>query len=457
MIESRLLVLDNDELKLGSRLPLSSFPNVSWHSNPEDVQALHAEVDLIVMAESEDPAVTSRHLATVMTHSTVAPVIVVRQGQSAQRTAQLIQSGATDVFDISQENAEARFRQTLEHSLEVLDARHRLEMRSSIFHDEEHQFFLGTRASMAQVGKLILQAASTDASVFITGENGTGKEVTAQLIHRFSGRAEQNFVPVNCAAIPTGLVESELFGHVKGSFTGATNTREGLAMDADGGTLFLDEVGEMEFPVQAKLLRFAQFGTFTPVGGNEPRVVNTRLISATNRDPRVEVVNRQFREDLFYRLNVIQIHMPPLRGRCEDIEKLAMRFLQEFCMEENKKFNEFSPETLEVLLDYPWPGNVRELQNVVRNVVALHDGSIVIPSMLPLYLIQYALRRELEPYEPPVREMSEPPTDEIRPLDQLIDQAIENALEVCEGSVPKAAGRLGVNASTIYRRRARAP
>ncbi|MAW51992.1 MAG: sigma-54-dependent Fis family transcriptional regulator [Geminicoccus sp.] len=245
------------------------------------------------------------------------------------------------------------------------------------------QGFIGKSKAMQVIYRMVESAAPSKATTFITGESGTGKEVTAEAIHRLSPRTKKPLVVLNCAAIPKDLMESEIFGHVKGAFTGAISDHEGAATQADGGTLFLDEVCEMDLHLQSKLLRFIQTGTFTKVGGNRQQKVDIRFICATNRDPLVEIGEGRFREDLYYRLHVIPIHLPPLRAREGDTLDIARKILVEFAAEENKRFRDFDPEVSRMFLNYPWPGNVRQLQNVIRNIVVLNKGELVTADMVP--------------------------------------------------------------------------
>ena len=245
------------------------------------------------------------------------------------------------------------------------------------------QGFIGKSKAMQVIYRMVESAAPSKATTFITGESGTGKEVTAEAIHKLSPRAKKPLVVLNCAAIPKDLMESEIFGHVKGAFTGAISDHEGAASQADGGTLFLDEVCEMDLHLQSKLLRFIQTGTFTKVGGNREQKVDIRFICATNRDPLVEIGEGRFREDLYYRLHVIPIHLPPLRAREGDTLDIARKILVEFAAEENKRFHDFDPEVSRMFLNYPWPGNVRQLQNVIRNIVVLNKGEQVTAVMVP--------------------------------------------------------------------------
>ena len=231
--------------------------------------------------------------------------------------------------------------------------------------------------------------AQSDASVFIQGASGTGKELLARAIHQASRRGKGPFVPVNCAAIPENLLESELFGHRKGAFTGATYDHKGLIPAADGGTLFLDEIGDMPLPLQAKLLRVLQDREVRPVGATQAASVDVRVISATHRDLDLEMKAARFREDLYYRLNVVSLLLPPLADRREDIVPLATHYLKVTAARNGKEVRVFAPEALELLLAAPWPGNVRQLVNVVEQVVALCASNVV-----PASLVQQALREE---------------------------------------------------------------
>ncbi|WP_029010934.1 sigma-54-dependent transcriptional regulator [Azospirillum halopraeferens] len=321
--------------------------------------------------------------------------------------------------------------------------------------------FIGSSLAMQAVYRIIDSAASSRATVFITGESGTGKEVCAEAIHRQSPRRDRPFVAINCGAIPKDLMESEIFGHTKGSFTGAVADREGAAGRADGGTLFLDEICELEANLQTKLLRFIQTGTFMPVGGTRLEKVDLRIICATNRDPLREVEEGRFREDLYYRLHVIPIHLPPLREREDDVSDIARNFLLEYGREEGKGFVRFDPRAEAVLRAYHWPGNVRQLQNVVRNIVVLHDGDTVTPAMLPPPLaVPAGAPPAAATAAPPVAGGATPAAPpatssrhRIRPLWEVEKDVIEEAIAACDGNIPRAAALLEISASTIYRKR----
>ncbi len=319
--------------------------------------------------------------------------------------------------------------------------------------------FIGQSPAMQDVYGRIRSVARSMATVFITGESGTGKELCAQAVHDLSSRAQGPFVPLNCGAIPAELLESEVFGHLKGSFTGAISDKPGAAASADGGTLFLDEICELDLNLQTKLLRFLQTSTIQPVGAAKARKVNVRILCATNRDP-VEAVRRgQFREDLFYRLHVVPIHMPPLRDRGDDVTLIAETALQRFAREEGRAFRRLDNDVKDLFRSLPWPGNVRQLLNVLRNVVVLNDGDVVVPHMLPpgldrrpaLTLGTAAATPPAPPTAPPA---SRPALDGLigRTLAEVERIVIEETIARTGGSVPKAARLLDVAPSTLYRK-----
>jgi DNA-binding NtrC family response regulator len=322
------------------------------------------------------------------------------------------------------------------------------------------EHFVGESSVMESIYQLLDSAARSKASVFVTGESGTGKEVCAQALHDASSRASGPFIPVNCAAIPAELFESEIFGHEKGAFSGAVSQRKGAAELANGGTLFLDEIGEMDLALQAKLLRFLQTGTFSRVGGQKMMHSDIRIVCATNRDPEDAVRQGQFREDLYYRLNVIPVKLPPLRDRGRDIIALATHFLAEKSAANNKVFRGFTDAAMELLLSYEWPGNIRQLQNVIENIVVVHDEEFVNDDMLRV-VTSSVVPTPLTTSSPAPQSLtggdSIPPgvvaaKPGIRPLWMVEKETIESAIEQCDGNIPLAAACLGVSASTIYRK-----
>ncbi len=255
---------------------------------------------------------------------------------------------------------------------------------------EVMQDILGTSREIRQVLKSIREVAVSDAPVLIEGETGTGKELVARAIHRNSDRAEGPFVVVNCAALHENLLESELFGHEKGAFTGAVRQKKGRFELAHGGTLFLDEIGEMRLETQAKILRTLEYGTFERLGGTKPLQADVRILSATNRDLQKEIREGRFREDLFYRLNVVTIRVPPLRERAGDVTVLANAFLKRFAAVQKKGVKGFSREALRLLETYPWPGNVRELEHAIERAVIMCQGDLIEAEHLPEPILQQA-------------------------------------------------------------------
>jgi len=314
---------------------------------------------------------------------------------------------------------------------------------------------IGASLPMRAVYNVIESAAKSRATVFVTGESGTGKELCAQAIHRLSPRRDGPFVAVNCGAIPKDLMESEMFGHIRGAFTGAVGTREGAIARARGGTLFLDEICEMDLALQVKLLRVIQSGEFQKVGGSEIEHADIRYVCATNREPWGEVQAGRFREDLYYRLHVVPCTLPPLRERDDDVAMLARHFLHAYAEEEGKAFSDFDEAALQVLRRYPWPGNIRELQNVLRNVVLFNDGPTVGGAMLARLEAGPATRgpAATAAVAPVSRGNGAVSAGAVKPLWLVEKEAIEEALSVCAGNVPRAAALLEVNPSTIYRRK----
>ncbi|MEG3222212.1 sigma-54 dependent transcriptional regulator [Vibrio gigantis] len=415
-------------------------------------------------------------------------VVIATAHGSVNIAVDLIQRGAEDFLEkpIQADRLKTSVRLHLRRAkLENLVDNIQSKFDRERFHD-----FIGSCLPMQAVYKIIDSVAQTTASVFVNGESGTGKEVCAEAIHQESQRSGKPFVAINCGAIPRDLMESEIFGHVKGAFTGATTDRKGAAMQAHGGTLFLDELCEMELEMQKKLLRFLQTGTFTPLGGNREVKVDVRIICATNRDPLVEVEEGRFREDLYYRVHVVPIEMPPLRERGSDIVTLANHFLKLYAKQDKKKFKSIDKETQNLLKRYSWPGNVRQLQNIIRNIVVLNNETSVTKDMLPAPINKVDLTttsksvtpiRASEPtrteaikgtesklppitpeeLEPPAATSEQDPmtpsfttsTGAIRPMWQIEREAIQHAINHCDGNVLNAAVLLELSPSTVYRKK----
>jgi two-component system response regulator HydG len=299
---------------------------------------------------------------------------------------------------------------------------------------------VGVSPRFRVVLELAETVAASDSTVLISGESGTGKEVLAGYIHDLSDRSDASFLSINCGALPEGLLESELFGHVRGSFTGAVKDKDGLLIAASGGTLFLDEIGEMSPSTQVRLLRAIQEREVVPVGATRPLPVDVRIIAATNRDLEEEITRGQFRSDLYYRLNVIQLHLPPLRERPEDVPLLATHFLERLADKEGREVT-LSDEALAVLNRYDWPGNVRELENALERAAVLSSGDVIEASVLP--------DRLREPPRPRLAAEGLPPN----PTMEVVERAyILWVLQAEGGNKTRAAEVLGIDPSTLYRK-----
>jgi DNA-binding NtrC family response regulator len=296
---------------------------------------------------------------------------------------------------------------------------------------------IGECPAMVELRRLIQTVAQSNATVLILGESGTGKELIAGALHSLSPRREKNYVRINCAAIPETLLESELFGHEKGAFTGAVRTKPGRVEEADGGTIFLDEIGDMSRPLQAKLLRFLEDGTFTRVGGNEELRVNVRLIAATNRDIVEAIKEHQFREDLFHRLNVVQFRPPPLRERGQDVLLLAEYFLKQFALAMNKRITGLSAAAAQKLMGHTWPGNVRELRNVIERAVILETGPVIQAASLPDFQLETQLRKQEGPVAAPGLSLEEA-------LAQYERELIQRALEQNRYNLTRTSAQLKI-------------
>ncbi|MEC9487286.1 MAG: sigma-54 dependent transcriptional regulator [Prosthecochloris sp.] len=363
---------------------------------------------------------------------------------------------------------------------------------------------LGTSPAIEQLKHLALQVAGTEVTVLITGETGTGKEVMARFIHTRSPRARNNFIAVNCGAIPAGILESELFGHEKGAFTGALQARKGYFESADKGTIFLDEIGEMPLETQVKLLRILETGEFQRVGSSETLHTDTRIIAATNRNLQKEVVSKNFREDLYYRLHSVELTIPPLRERGRDILILAEQFIRQFERKHAMSFTGFSEDATDMLLRYSWPGNVRELRNLIESLLILEKGNLITTDILEKHLVERSrfkslvhdpekserheismiygsliqLHQEIsdirdilmqirsdrrsEPAEEPRKaplllpapNVSHTPvaTSDIPTLEEVEKQAIASTLRALGGNKRKTAKALGITERTLYRK-----
>ncbi len=381
-------------------------------------------------------------------------VIVITSHSSVDVAVDVMRIGAEDFLE--KPVTASRLQTTVRNLLERSRLQHLIDNYQNIFDRQRYHGFIGCSLPMQAVYRIIDAAAPSKATVFITGESGTGKEVCAEAIHAQGTRAEQSFIALNCAAIPHNLMESEIFGHTKGAFTGASAERKGAALLADGGTLFLDEIGEMDLDLQTKLLRFIQTGSFQKVGSSKLENVDVRFICATNRNPLEDIAAGRFREDLYYRLHVVPLHLPPLRERGDDIMEIAQHFLITYAQEEGKGFTTFTPEVEVIFRRYNWPGNVRQLQNVIRNIVVLHDEKSVTLAHLPAPLNTSSNKLKISHLAQPSQQMETTDNHKhtpIKPLASVERDVIERAIKICDGNIPKAAALLEVSPSTIYRKK----
>jgi len=377
-------------------------------------------------------------------------VIMISAYASAETAVEAMNEGAYDYvpkpFDkdeLRQTVARALELKTLEHEKEVMDD----ELKKNLLFGR----IVGTSPGMLQIYDMVRQVARTRTSILITGESGTGKELIARSIHEQSDRRDQPFMVINCGGIPESLMESELFGHKKGSFTGATQDKRGLFEAADKGTMFLDEIGELSPTLQVKLLRGVQEKIFKPVGGNEDITVDIRIISATNKKLEDEVIAGRFREDLFYRLNVIEIRVPPLRERKGDLRGLAQHFLEKYANEMGKSITKISSYAIDMLNRYDFPGNVRELENLMERSVAISNTNILLPDSLAL---SFHKRRWIEGSAD--KRFSIDDVANGIALDDVLDDVerayIKKALELTDGNKQKTAELLGITHRSIRHR-----
>ncbi len=395
------------------------------------------------------------------------PVIVLTAHGGIETVVSAMRAGAADFFvkPASPERIAVSIRNAFKVQTLTTEVRR---LKKSAGGELGFSDMIAGAPAMKQVVRLGERAAASNIPILITGESGVGKELVARAIQAASDRSGKPFVAVNCGAIPENLVESTLFGHEKGSFTGATGKHMGKFQEADGGTLFLDEIGELPLDMQVKLLRALQEGEVDPVGSKRPVKVNVRIVSATNRDLTEQVSEGAFREDLFYRLNVFPVEVPPLRARREDVPALVRHFITRFNASENKEVADASTETLAMLSGFDWPGNVRQLENSVFRAVVLCDGDMLQPEDFPQISglsHDYAALETPPPFEgESVVSFPEQETGEgagpialmdsghLRTLESIERDLIEFAIENYSGRMSEVARRLGVGRSTLYRK-----
>jgi two-component system response regulator AtoC len=378
----------------------------------------------------------------VVTNRADTPVILITAFGSLDTAVAAIRAGAYDFITKPFEIDVLAI--ALERALKHRELRHEVKrLRSLLDTARGMSELLGESPVMKELKELLGRVADSQASVLVTGESGTGKEVVARLLHQKGPRAEQPFVALNCAAMPEHLIESELFGHVKGAFTDARTDKVGLLVQANQGTLFLDEIGDMPLSLQPKLLRVLEERKVRPVGGGKEVAFDVRLISATHRDLEDAIAQNQFRDDLYFRLNVIQVALPPLRSRGNDVLLLAQHFVNAFAQQTGKAVKGLSPEAAERLTSYAWPGNVRELRNAIERAVALtqHENITVddLPERIRAYKVSHVLVASQDP-------------EELVNLAEVEKRYIARVLGAVGGNKSTAARILGIDRTTLYKK-----
>jgi two-component system response regulator PilR (NtrC family) len=370
-------------------------------------------------------------------------VIMISAYATTETAVEAMNDGAFDYVPKPFDNEELK--QTIAHALErkTLEAERRV-LESELKETVHFGKIVGNSPRMQHIYQMVRQVAKTRTNILVTGESGTGKELIAKAIHEESDRADQPFIPINCGGIPETLVESEFFGHKKGAFTGASHDKKGLLEAADGGTVFLDEVGELSIPMQVKLLRAVQERVFRRVGGTRDVSVDIRILSATNKQLEDAVIDGEFREDLFYRLNVIEIKVPPLRERKGDLKLLAQHFIEKYAKEMNKEVTKLSSYAIDMLKKYNFPGNVRELENLIERSVALSNTNILLPDSLAMSIHK---RRWIEGIQNKRFDLDEVPNgvslDDI--LAEIERSYLTKALESTNNNKNKASELLGIS------------
>jgi two-component system response regulator HydG len=385
-------------------------------------------------------------LKQIKAYNPAIPILIMTAYSSVESAVDALKAGAYDYLTkpLDFEALRLTLARVLEHS--ALKAENRL-LKARLTSAFDWQDIVGRSPAMKALVDMAAMVAPSDATVLISGESGTGKELIARAIHFNSGRREKPFVIVNCAALAENLLESELFGHEKGAFTGADRLREGRFRQAHEGTLFLDEIGETATAMQAKLLRVIQEKEFQRVGGDETLHVDVRILAATNRNLQAEVARGTFREDLYYRLNVVTLEVPPLRARRNDIPLLAQRFMTHYSEKNRKRVKGFTPRAMDLLIKHAWPGNVRELENAVERAVILLAGDHISERELPL-TIDRGPAEDSQMGSDSGRAL--PATDGSKSLEEIEKEAILATLAATGGNKSETARRLGINRKTLH-------
>ena len=444
--ENSVLVVDDDPAHRTMLRTLLTGWGYTIHEADDGstaIEKVHEQAfDLILMDIRMIKVSGLEALDEIKAFNPAIPVIIMTAYSSVETAVEALKSGAYDYLTKPLDFDELRLAMERAMDHRQLKEENRL-LRESLGNHFDRQNIIGRSPAMVKLLETVAQVAPSEATVLITGESGTGKEMIAGAIHFNSPRKDGPFVKLNCAAITETLLESELFGHERGAFTGAYKRKEGRFRQAHGGSIFLDEISEMSLAMQVKLLRVLQDREITRVGGEEVINVNVRLIAATNKDLLKEIEAGRFREDLFYRLNVVTLKMPPLRERREDVPLLAKHFLETFCQKNRKEMKGFTPQAMDLFLKYDWPGNVRELMNAVERGVVLANSEYLDKKDLPLSMKDETIEGAA-PLEQAI------PGD--LPLEEVEKASILKTLELTGGNKSEAARRLGITRRTLHKK-----
>jgi two-component system response regulator AtoC len=446
---AKLVFIVDDELAIAKLL--SYWVKDKWkydievfHSGEEAIKMLHLKPDMILLDIMMPGMNGVETLKRVKQIDSNIPVIMLSAQGSVEVALEAIREGAYDYFpkpiDLQ------RLEPAIKNAIKNYDLLRELEnLRENVKKEYSFDNIVSADGKMQDVFRLVSKVLDNDISVLIYGESGTGKELISRAIHFNGRRKNKPFVVVNCASIPRELLESELFGHEKGAFTGAHQRKLGKFELANEGTLFLDEVGELEMLLQAKLLRVIQEKEFERVGGTELIKCDVRIISATNRDLKTAVQNKEFREDLYYRLNSFPISIPPLRARRGDILVLSEYFLKALNKKLGKEVKGFSKKAIKLIYEYAWPGNVRELENTIERCLIITDKDVIDVDELPIHI------KSADPGQMNSSGSSPFGDDIIIPFEKIKEEAIKHALRISKGNILEAAGKLQLGRATIYR------
>ncbi|MGQ0722421.1 MAG: sigma-54-dependent transcriptional regulator [Candidatus Eiseniibacteriota bacterium] len=445
MAEGRILIVDDEEglrRLLSILLSKEGYEVVAAANGSDAIAQFEKNVVDLVITDIKMPGMSGIELLqAIRALDPAVPVIVMTAYASLDTAIEAVNQGAFHYFVKQTRNEEIKLvvKRALEMARLKTENRYlRHEMKKTL----QPRKIIGQSVAIQEVFETVRKVAKSDSTVLLCGESGTGKELFAREIHSASKRAGGPFVSINCGALPESLLESELFGHVKGSFTGAIRDKEGLFTVARGGTFLLDEVGETSLAIQVKLLRVLQEREIIPVGGQKPIKVEVRVVAATNKDLEHEVEMGAFRPDLFYRLNVIPVTLPPLRDRREDIPMLVDHFLRHYCSLAERRLMQLDDAAMRALVDYDWPGNVRELENVIERGVILQEGERLTPEALPERVLNGRSRGQAP----------RAPSGSGSTLEELEKAYLIEVLETTGWHKKKASAILGINSSTLYRK-----